>query len=95
MAVWYLTQMRRWGQIAESKPDEWYHEVAREVYRPDLYALAANELIAEGSMSRDEFPDFDSESSFRPPVADFIDGVEYDGRQPNAYLRKLSIGIKD
>ena len=23
-AVWYLTQMRRWGQIAEAKPDAWY-----------------------------------------------------------------------
>ncbi|HBA43876.1 MAG TPA: nitrate ABC transporter substrate-binding protein, partial [Alphaproteobacteria bacterium] len=23
-AVWYLTQMRRWGQIAETKPDSWY-----------------------------------------------------------------------
>ncbi len=23
-AVWYLTQMRRWGQIAEAKPDGWY-----------------------------------------------------------------------
>ncbi|MGR3745014.1 MAG: CmpA/NrtA family ABC transporter substrate-binding protein, partial [Pseudooceanicola nanhaiensis] len=22
-AVWYLTQMRRWGQIAEAKPDSW------------------------------------------------------------------------
>ncbi len=23
-AIWYLTQMRRWGQIAENKPDSWY-----------------------------------------------------------------------
>ena len=23
-AIWYLTQMRRWGQIAEDKPDQWY-----------------------------------------------------------------------
>ena len=36
-AVWYLTQMRRWGQIAEAKPDEWYHETAKRVYRPDIY----------------------------------------------------------
>ena len=94
-AVWYLTQMRRWGQIAESKPDEWYFKIAREVYRPDLYAMAANELIEEGSMSRGEFPDLGEESGFRQPHADFIDGVEYDGNQPNAYLRKFSIGIKD
>ena len=33
-AVWYLTQMRRWGQIAEPKSDTWYDEVAKKVYRP-------------------------------------------------------------
>jgi len=37
-AVWFLTQMRRWGQIAEARTDEWYLETARSVYRPDLYA---------------------------------------------------------
>src|SRR5690554_4519054 len=28
-AVWYLTQMRRWGQISEHKPDSWYLDTAR------------------------------------------------------------------
>ena len=28
-AVWYLTQMRRWGQIDVDQPDEWYVEIAR------------------------------------------------------------------
>ena len=28
-AVWYLTQMRRWGQIAEFKSDAWYDEIAK------------------------------------------------------------------
>ncbi len=37
-AVWYLTQMRRWGQIAEHKPDAWYVDMAKKVYRPDIYA---------------------------------------------------------
>ena len=45
-AVWYLTQMRRWGQIAEAKPDQWYQETAKKVYRPDLYLKAAQLLIA-------------------------------------------------
>src|SRR5690606_30203563 len=35
-AVWYLTQMRRWGQISEAKPDGWYQDIARKVYRPDI-----------------------------------------------------------
>ena len=40
-AIWFLTQMRRWGQISESKPDSWYHETAKKVYRPDVYLEAA------------------------------------------------------
>ena len=46
-------------------------------------------------MSAAEFPNLDSESGFRPATAEFIDGIEFDGRQPNAYLRKFSIGLKD
>ena len=47
-AVWYLTQMRRWGQIAEAKPDAWYSDVAKKVYRPEIYLKAAKLLVAEG-----------------------------------------------
>jgi hypothetical protein len=32
-AVWYLTQMRRWGQITEAKPDAWYVETVAKVHR--------------------------------------------------------------
>ncbi len=28
------------------------------------------------------------------PTKEFIDGIEYDGRKPNDYLAKLSIGLK-
>lgn len=94
-AVWYLTQMRRWGQISEPKSDDWYFETAKKVYRPDIYATAAAELIKEGYMSADEFPTFDSESGFRDPQTHFIDNVTYDGTQPNAYLKKFPIGLKD
>ena len=47
-AIWYLTQMRRWGQIAEHKPDEWYAEVAKQVYLPEIYLKAARLLVDEG-----------------------------------------------
>jgi len=47
-AVWYLSQMRRWGQIGEAKPDAWYHDTANSVYRPDIYMEAAKHLIKEG-----------------------------------------------
>ncbi|MGD8842894.1 MAG: CmpA/NrtA family ABC transporter substrate-binding protein [Gammaproteobacteria bacterium] len=93
-AVWYLTQMRRWGQIAEHKTDAWYGETAKKVYRPDIYRKAAEELIAEGEMTAEDFPDFDAETGYRPPQTKFIDGITYDGRKPNAYLEQFSIGLK-
>ena len=93
-AVWYLTQMRRWGQIAEAKPDSWYDEVARSVYRPDIYIEAARLLVDEGLADEADFP-WDSDGYKTPtPAADIIDGIPYDGRQPNAYLESLPIGLK-
>ncbi|MDY0068482.1 MAG: CmpA/NrtA family ABC transporter substrate-binding protein [Porticoccaceae bacterium] len=94
-AIWYLTQMRRWGQIPEHKPDSWYMDIARQVYRPDIYAVAARELIAEGKLAASDFPNFDSESGFKPATDDFIDGIEYDGAKPNAYIAKFAIGLKE
>lgn len=93
-AIWYLTQMRRWGQIAEGQSDEWYFETAKSVYRPDIYMEAAQLLIAEGHVDKADFP-FGTDG-FRPPVPaeDFIDGIPYDGKQPNAYLESLTIGLK-
>ena len=92
-AIWYLTQMRRWGQISEAKPDSWYLDVAKQVYRPDLYREAANELVSEGKAKADDFPAAD-EDGYRAPSSDFIDGVTYDGRKPNAYLNSFQIGLK-
>ncbi len=93
-AIWYLTQMRRWGQIAEHKPDSWYMDIARKVYRPDIYATAAAELIAEGYMEPSDFPDFKTEDGFKEPQTQFIDDITFDGRKPNAYLDKFQIGLK-
>ncbi|WP_244271352.1 CmpA/NrtA family ABC transporter substrate-binding protein [Pseudovibrio axinellae] len=93
-AVWYLTQMRRWGQIAQFKPDSWYDETARSVYRPDIYIKAAGMLLEEGHVAEEEFP-WGSDGYKAPtPAADIIDGVPYDGKTPNAYLESLSIGLK-
>lgn len=93
-AIWYLTQMRRWGQIPDHKPDSWYMETARKVYRPDIYRAAAEELIADGVMKASDFPEFARESGFKPPQKEFIDGVTYDGTKPNDYLEKFNIGLK-
>jgi nitrate/nitrite transport system substrate-binding protein len=93
-AIWYLTQMRRWGQISEPKTDDWYFDVAKSVYRPDIYATAAQELINEGLMSAAEFPSLTTETGFRLPQSEFIDEIVYDGTKPNAYLEKFPIGLK-
>jgi nitrate/nitrite transport system substrate-binding protein len=93
-AIWYLTQMRRWGQIAEPKTDEWFMDMAKKVYRPDIYAVAAKELIAEGKLDAKDFPDFATETGFKPPQTEFIDSITYDGSKPNAYLEQFPIGLK-
>ncbi|MEO0774823.1 MAG: CmpA/NrtA family ABC transporter substrate-binding protein, partial [Pseudomonadota bacterium] len=93
-AIWYLTQMRRWGQIADTKSDEWYMDVAKSVYRPDIYLEAARLLVDEGMADEADFP-WDSDGFKAPtPAADIIDGIPYDGRAPNAYLESLPIGLK-
>jgi nitrate/nitrite transport system substrate-binding protein len=94
-AIWYLTQMRRWGQISESKSDSWYKEIAKQVYRPDIYAQAAKALITEGKAKSSDFPEFATETGFKPSQAHFIDNIVYDGSQPNAYLEKFAIGLKN
>ena len=94
-AVWYLSQMRRWGQIPEGKPDGWYLETAKKVFRADIYQQAAEALIADGVMQASDFPDFATESGIRPVThTTFIDGVSFDGNAPNAYLEQFEIGLK-
>ena len=91
-AVWYLSQMRRWGQITEGKADGWYDEVAKKVYRPDIYLKAARLLVDEGLASEADFP-WETDG-YRAPQTEFIDGITFDGRKPNAYLEQFPIGLK-
>ena len=93
-AIWYLTQMRRWGQIPQQQSDEWYTKIAKEVYRPDIYQQAAEALINDGVLSAKDFPDFTSEDGYRAPQKHFIANIVYDGHKPNEYLEKFSIGLK-
>jgi nitrate/nitrite transport system substrate-binding protein len=91
-AVWYLTQMRRWGQIPEGKSDAWYHDAAKSVYRPDVYLAAARLLVEEGLALEKDFP-WDTDG-YRAPQNEFIDGIVFDGRKPNDYLGSLPVGLK-
>ena len=91
-AIWFLTQMRRWGQIPEPKSDEWYLNTAKKVYRPDIWSKAAKLLVEEGKIPATDLPSTDG---FKAPTTDFIDGVAFDGKKPNEYLTKFKIGNKD
>lgn len=91
-AIWYLTQMRRWGQIPEHKSDEWYVDTAKSVYLPDVYLQAARLLVTEGFVQEADFP-WDTDG-FKPATDEFIDGISYDGRKPTAYIESLEIGLK-
>jgi nitrate/nitrite transport system substrate-binding protein len=91
-AIWFLTQMRRWGQIAEAKPDSWYADTARSVYRPDIYEQAAKLLVDAGTIKAADVP-FGSDG-YKPASKDFIDGIAFDPHQPSAYVDSLKIGLK-
>jgi nitrate/nitrite transport system substrate-binding protein len=94
-AIWYLTQMRRWGQIGEAKPDSWYLETAKKVFLPDVYRQAVADLIAEKKMSAADFPDLAITSGFRAASdTHFIDGKIFDATKPNDYLKQFEIGLK-
>jgi len=91
--VWFLTQMRRWGQITESKPASWYHETAKSIYLPAVYEAAAKMLITEGYISQSDVP-FGTDG-YKPATSDFIDGNKYDGKDPIGYINSFKIGNKD
>lgn len=90
-AIWFLTQMRRWGQIPEDKPDAWYLQTAQAVYRPDLYMDAAKSLVGEGKASADAFPETDG---FRVYTRKAIDGIPFDAHKPATYAASFTIGLK-
>ncbi|MGQ7272958.1 CmpA/NrtA family ABC transporter substrate-binding protein [Marinobacter sp. V034] len=93
-AIWYLSQMRRWGQIAEPKSDSWYMDTAKKVYRADIYAQAAQSLIDDGTLPADAFPDLGAENFTRPHQGELIDGIAFDPKAPNAYIDSFDIGLK-
>ncbi|MBF6057107.1 CmpA/NrtA family ABC transporter substrate-binding protein [Thiomicrorhabdus heinhorstiae] len=93
-AIWYMTQMRRWGQISEQKSDDWYKQMAKKVYRPDIYKKAVQELISDGKFKKSDFAEVYETDGFRGEQDDFMDGIPYDGSKPNAYIESMKIGLK-
>ncbi len=91
-AIWFLTQMRRWGQIPDAKPAEWYHDKAKEIYRPDIWKKAADILVTEGKIAATDIPTTDG---YKPATTDFIDGNKYDAKDPLGYINSFKIGNKE
>ncbi|MEC5125326.1 CmpA/NrtA family ABC transporter substrate-binding protein [Verrucomicrobiales bacterium BCK34] len=95
--VWFLTQMIRWGQITEQKPDSFFKEMAEKIYRPDVYMSAVAELIDDGEFTEEDFAEataaFEA-GGYKPETTDFIDGKPYDGTKPNDYIKSFGIGLK-
>lgn len=90
--IWFLTQMRRWGQIPEAKPATWYTETIEKIYRPDVWKKAADLLAKEGHIPATDIPATDG---YKPITSDFIDGNPYDGKDPVGYINSFTIGNKD
>jgi len=90
--IWFLTQMRRWGQIPESKSADWYANTIKDIYRPDIWTKAAKLLVEEGNIPAVDIPDTDG---YKPATSDFIDGTTYDAKDPISYINSFKIGNKD
>ena len=90
--VWFLTQMRRWGQITEEKPTDWYDTKIKDIYRPDIWKKAAELLVAEGLIPATDIPETDG---YKPATTEFIDGKSYNAKDPIGYINSFKIGNKD
>tara|TARA_R110001592_G_scaffold127307_2_gene339014 strand:+ start:1176 stop:2558 length:1383 start_codon:yes stop_codon:yes gene_type:complete len=90
--IWFLTQMRRWGQIPDAKSADWYASTIKDIYRPDIWEKAATLLVAEGNIPAADIPTTDG---YKPATADFIDGTTYDAKDPLGYINSFKIGNKD
>jgi nitrate/nitrite transport system substrate-binding protein len=96
-AVWFLTQMLRWGQI-DATVD--IAATAEAVYRPDLFRLAAAQLgepaplvdeKVEGAHSAAWLLD-EASQPIRMAPDTFFDGRLFDAAQPERYARSFEIG---
>ena len=90
--IWFLTQMRRWGQIPDAKPADWYTSTIKDIYRPDIWKKAAVLLVEEGNIPASDIPTTDG---YKQATADFNDGTTYDAKDPLGYINSFKIGNKD
>ncbi len=96
-AVWFLTQMLRWGQIG---PDVDITATAETVYRPDLFRLAAAALGEPAPLVEEKVEGAHAEpwllDEATTPIQMgpdlFFDGRRFDAAQPHRYAAGFEIG---
>jgi two-component system, oxyanion-binding sensor len=95
-AVWFLTQMVRWGQIDKAIN---FKKVAESVYLPDLYTAAAKELgvavptinyKTEGTHAAPWTLD-KATSPIKMGPDKFFDGMTFDPNKPVEYLKGFAV----
>lgn len=94
-AIWFLTQMKRWGQF-EQTPE--MHSVIEQVMRPDIFRQAAEqlgvpaptvELKPEGTRPK-PWTLADATQPIKMCQNQFIDGCSFDPSRPDEYLKHLA-----
>lgn len=96
-AIWFLTQMLRWGQIP---PTTDIAATAEAVYRPDLFRAAAADLGAAAPLVDEKVEGLHAspwtldEATAPIPMAPdmFFDGGRFDAAQPQRYAASFPIG---
>lgn len=104
-AVWFLTQMVRWGQI-DTAID--LKKVAESVYLPDLYREAAKEVGVDAPTINYKMEGLHSKAwtlkEATKPIAMgpdmFFDGIKFDPNKPVEYLKQfpmnsMKVSLKD
>ena len=95
-ALWFLTQMARWGQLRE--PTD-LTRIAHQVYRPELYYKAATELnlVLPGEdykpegMHANEWTLQGDNGALQMGPDQFFDGLSFNAHDPAAYLERFSV----
>lgn len=95
-AVWFLTQMRRWGQIGAAVD---IPAAAEAAYRPDLYRAAAADLGVACPLVEEKVEGLHAQpwtlDEATAPIAMapdvFFDGRTFDAAQPDRYVAGFEI----
>lgn len=98
-AIWFLTQMVRWGQLPVETD---LRRIAEAVYRPDLYQQASKALgVVTPHLSyktegyhRDSWHLYEGEHPIAMGADGFFDGMPFDPFAPHDYLAGFTVAAE-